>query len=392
MTNIKRTSCTTNSEHLQKWDVSVVDRNLTYLPENERVYALNLLKDWKAQLRHLVGNDKKTIKLHEDNLERLLRHARVAPWSLRPKHVIDFFESKIDQETGETIAPQTHAVYCSSWRSFQNYLLELERVNEIQRTFGVRPTQFVNDENNIAVKRAKSNHTPKGWALTPEQIDAFDQEFQRLIMIAYKTRSKSLLPLQRDRVMFHIAVHFALRISELVTLQVDNFHRHHDPRMAHFGDFALLTVTGKNSVTGTIPMREPDIHRLLTWYMSSVRQTIILRRNGKGDGYCAYDDETYLLSNLMFPSEQGGIICPNTFRKRLNAIAANVPGLTRKVTPHTLRHTGCTLMVPLYSPEIAQKYMRHKNLYTTLGYYHPTVLDAASEPNAAFDLFDEEED
>ncbi|WP_415644406.1 tyrosine-type recombinase/integrase, partial [Shewanella algae] len=144
--------------------------------------------------------------------------------------------------------------------------------------------------------------------------------------------------------------------------------------------------------TGTIPMREPDIHRLLTWYMSSVRQTIILRRNGKGDGYCAYDDETYLLSNLMFPSEQGGIICPNTFRKRLNAIAANVPGLTRKVTPHTLRHTGCTLMVPLYSPEIAQKYMRHKNLYTTLGYYHPTVLDAASEPNAAFDLFDEEED
>ncbi|HIB8170279.1 hypothetical protein HJX35_27750 (plasmid) [Klebsiella pneumoniae] len=128
MTNIKRASCTTNSEHLQKWDVSVVDRNLTYLPENERVYALNLLKDWKAQLRHLVGNDKKTIKVHEDNLERLLRHARVAPWSLRPKHVIDFFESKIDQETGETIAPQTHAGYCSSWRSFQNYLLELERV------------------------------------------------------------------------------------------------------------------------------------------------------------------------------------------------------------------------------------------------------------------------
>jgi len=343
MKNIKRISCTTNSEHLQKCDVSVVDRNLTYLPENERVYALNLLKDWKAQQRHLIGNENKTIKSHEDNLERLLRHARVAPWSLKPKHVIDFFESKVDQETGETIAPQTHAGYCSSWRSFQNYLLELERVNEIQRTFGVRPTQFVNDENNIAVKRAKSNHQPKGWALTPEQIDAFDKEFQRLIMIAYKTRSKSLLPLQRDRVMFHIAVHFALRISELVTLQVDNFHRHHDQRMAHFGDFALLTVTGKNSVTGTIPMREPDIHRLLMWYMSNIRQTLILRRKGKGDGYCAYDGETYLLSNLMFPSEQGGVICPNTFRKRLNAIAAGVPGLTRKVTPHTLRHGSALL-------------------------------------------------
>lgn len=392
MMNIKPISCTINTEHLQKRGESVVDNELTYLPEKERVYALNLIKDWRAQQRQLVGNSNRTIGIHESNIERLLRFAQVAPWNLRPKHVIDFFESKINSDTGETISPQTHAGYCSSWRSFQTYLLELERVNEIQRTFGVRPSQFVNDENNIAVKRAKSNHKPKGWALTPEQIDAMDNEFQRLILEAHKKRSKSLLPLQRDRVMFHIAIHFALRISELVTLKVDDFHSHHDPRMAHFGNFALLTVTGKNSVTGTIPMREPAIHGLLTWHMSHIRQRIIMRRKGKGDGICTYNDEKYLLSNLMFPSEQGGVVCPNAFRARLKRIAAEVPSITKKVTPHTLRHTGCTLMVPLYSPEIAQKYMRHKNLYTTLGYYHPVALDAASEPNAAFDLFNDEED
>ena len=389
MKNVKLINCTTNSRHQQKSGVSVVDRDLTYLPEKERGYALNLITDWKAQLRHLIGNSPKTIKVHEDNLERLLRHSRVAPWHLRPKHVVSFFDSLVNPDTGETIAPQTHAGYCSSWRSFQNYLLELDRVNEIQRSFGVRPSRFVNDENNIAVKRAKSNHRPKSLALTPEEIEAIDQEFRRLIKHAYTARSKALLPLQRDMVMFHLCIHFALRVSELVTLTIDSFHRHHDPRMEMFGDFALLTVTGKNSVTGTIPMREPDIFNLLNWYASNVRQAIIMRRSNKGDGYCNYEDETYLLSSLLFPSEQGGVVNPNAFRKRLKQIARNI-ALKKRIYPHILRHTGCTLMVPLYSPEIAQKYMRHKNLYTTLGYYHPTVLDAASEPNAAFDLFDEE--
>ncbi|RUM49923.1 MAG: recombinase [Marinomonas sp.] len=392
MKNVKPINCTPNSEHLQKSRREAVDRELSYLPEEKRLYALNLLKDWRAQMRHLIGNDKKTVKTHDDNLERLMRHAKVAPWELRPTHVVNFFESKVDPKTGETIGPQTHAGYCSSWRSFQAYMLELERVNEIQRTFGIRPSQFVNDENNIAVKRAKSNHKPKGWALTPKQIDQIDQEFQRLILEAHNKGSKALLPLQRDRVMFHIAIHYALRVSELVTLQIDQFHAHHDPRMSHFGKYALLTVTGKNSVTGTIPLREPGIHALLEWYVQNVRQRILLRRKSKKDGMCQFQDENYLLSNLMFPSEQGGVINPNTFRKRLEMIIPNISSITKKVTPHNLRHTGCTLMVPVYSPEIAQKYMRHKNLYTTLGYYHPVPLDAASEPNVPIDLFDDKED
>ena len=48
-------------------------------------------------------------------------------------------------------------------------------------------------------------------------------------------------------------------------------------------------------------------------------------------------------------------------------------------------------MVPLYSPEIAQKYMRHKNLFTTLYYYHPTPLNAAHEVNSAVALFGDDE-
>jgi len=49
-------------------------------------------------------------------------------------------------------------------------------------------------------------------------------------------------------------------------------------------------------------------------------------------------------------------------------------------------------MVPLFTPEIAQKYMRHRWLSTTLTYYHSSPLEAGNEVNEAFaGLFDEDE-
>lgn len=147
---------------------------------------------------------------------------------------------------GHQLAPSTVAVYCAGWRSFQAYMLDMERVNEIQATFKVRPVKFVTEENGIAVKRHKLNAArPKAWALTPTEIDAIDQQFAFDIKAAYAARSKSLLPLQRDRVMFHIAIHFALRVSELVTIQLHDFKASHDPRMKAFQNFGTLTITGK---------------------------------------------------------------------------------------------------------------------------------------------------
>jgi site-specific recombinase XerD len=196
-----------------------------------------------------------------------------------------FFESKFDEKTGSSISTSTYAAYCSSWRSFQSYMCDLERANEIQRVFHIRPSKFVNDENSIAVKKSKANNFPKAQALTPEEIASMDEAFKSLILEAYKSRSKSLLPLQRDRVMFHIAIHFALRISELVSLQKQQFSAHYDQRMKHFHNHALLTITGKNSVTGTVPMREPEIYNLLIWYLENIRPKILMRRKDQKMGY-----------------------------------------------------------------------------------------------------------
>lgn len=368
------------------------DASLSFLAGERLAYARNLVQDWQAQLQHLGGLKSKSCKKHRDNLFRLLNEVRLAPWELRKEHVTRFLESRVDQETGETLAPATVGSYFSAWRSFQGYMLEPERVNEIQRQFHVRPTRFLTEENGIAVKRHKVNWVPAGWALTPAQIDAIDETFRAEILSAHRAHSKALLPLMRDRVMFHVAIHFALRVSELVTAKLSDFRPSHDPELSHFGALGVLTVTGKNDVTASVPMREPAVHALLDWYLKSCRQKILLRRQGKGDdGTCRYGGQDYRVADLLFPSERGGVVCPNALRKRLTDISMKSGVIDRKLTPHTLRHTGCTLMVPIYSPDVAQRYMRHKHLHTTLYYYHPTPLDAANEANTPLMLFCDDE-
>jgi len=361
------------------------------LTRSEKTYASNMINDWYAQMHHLYGNKQKTCDYHRDNLMRLIDFAEVAPWELRKYHVVRFLQRRSTIK-GEPLAQATAAGYFSSWRSFQTFMLELDRVNEILREFKVRPEEFITEENSVSIKKAKSNWKPKGWALTDAQIKTIDGQYRAEIVLAERTNSKSYLPLIRDRVMFHVAIHFSLRVSELTTLQLDDFRAHHNQKLKEkFGDWGTLTITGKNDTTGTIPMREADIKDLLEWYVAKIRHKILLRRNTKGDGICKYDGKEYVVNNLLFPSERGGGVHPNTIRSRLNKIA-ELSNLPRRLTPHTLRHTGCTLMVPLYSPEIAQKYMRHKRLSTTLQYYHPDPLTAGNEVNAALDLFDDEDD
>ena len=136
---------------------------------------------------HLDGLKKKSVESHSSNLFRLLNHAQVAPWELKPVHVSRFFESRMSKD-GHRLP-----LHCGRLLALlPGHMLDMERVNEIQATFKVRPVKFVTEENGIAVKRHKLNAArPKAWALTPTEIDAIDQQFAFDIKAAYAARSKS---------------------------------------------------------------------------------------------------------------------------------------------------------------------------------------------------------
>ncbi len=144
---------------------------LGFLTGDAHTYAENLLSDWYANMLHLQKNKKITCDSHKANMLRLLKHASVPPWALKKDHVTKFFESRINKRTGLPLATSTVAVYCSSFRSFQSFALELDRVNEIVREFGIRPDEFITEENSIGVRKEKSGWAPKAWALSEEQID-----------------------------------------------------------------------------------------------------------------------------------------------------------------------------------------------------------------------------
>lgn len=367
------------------------------LTEQNRAIAENLLSDWHAKISLMGEAENTTADSYLEDLVRLLHFTGKAPWELNKHDVVAFLASRQAARNGEPLAENTVARYGSAWRSFQAFMLSLDIANGIATSTGVRPREFIDDQNCIPVRRAKSNHAPKGWALTPEYIDKIEDELLYQIKVAKKRRNKAYYALLRDRVMFHLAIHFALRVSELVTLTLQQFSPHTSPKMRKkFGKYGALTVTGKNKITGTIPMRDELIYQLLVTYIEKVRPKLLLRRTRKAvvNGLTTYKGKTYAVSDLLFFSERGNVLNPQSFRKRLGDLSLAVM-TPQKITPHTLRHTGCTLMAPLYSPEVAQKYMRHKNLATTLYYYHPDPLNAGAHLNPDYDVpawFEDDED
>ncbi|OYT93075.1 MAG: recombinase, partial [Pseudomonas sp. PGPPP3] len=120
---------------------------------DQKVYATNLIRDWYAQMLHLDGLQQSSCKGHQDDVFRLLNHARVPPWELKKDNVTAYLASRQDPRTQTFLAPATVASYCSAWRSFQNYMLDPDRLNEILAKFQVRPRVFINEVNGIAVKR-----------------------------------------------------------------------------------------------------------------------------------------------------------------------------------------------------------------------------------------------
>ena len=119
--------------------------------------------------------------------------------------------------------------------------------------------------------------------------------------------------------------------------------------MARFGKFGTMTVTGKNQVTGTILMREQAVFDLLEWYLENIRPKLpsCAASSASRTRQRAHLRRRNLPASQNWAFSASAAVVPtNTFRALAEvAIAAGV--ITNKLTPHTLRHTGCTLMVPL---------------------------------------------
>ncbi|WNO10125.1 site-specific tyrosine recombinase XerD [Teredinibacter sp. KSP-S5-2] len=147
----------------------------------------------------------------------------------------------------------------------------------------------------------------------------------------------------RDRAMLELLYASGLRVSELVNLTLDQINTRQ----------GVVRVVGKGSKERLVPMG----YEALTWlqrYLSSARGDIL----------------NNAISDVVFPSIRARAMTRQTFWHRIKHWA-NVAGINKSLSPHTLRHAFATHLLS-HGADIrsVQLLLGHSDLSTTQIYTH----------------------
>ncbi len=148
---------------------------------------------------------------------------------------------------------------------------------------------------------------------------------------------------QRDTAMIELVYATGLRVSELVSLKVNQVNL----------EGGYLTVVGKGSKERAVPIGTYARQRLVE-YLQQARPQILAGR----------------LSSCLFVNRAGRPLTRQGFWKRLR-LAARRGGVGGKVSPHTLRHAFATHLVEGGADlRAVQMMLGHSDIATTQIYTH----------------------
>jgi integrase/recombinase XerD len=154
----------------------------------------------------------------------------------------------------------------------------------------------------------------------------------------------------RDRAMLYLLYATGLRVSELVSLTLDQLDR----------EAGYLKIRGKGGKERIVPFA-PVAGEILTIYLQGNREQL---RPG---------------STHLFLNHHGQVISRQSFWKTLKSLAAQA-GINREISPHVLRHSFAThLLQSGINLRSLQMLLGHSDLSTTQIYTHiaPEHLKAA---------------
>jgi integrase/recombinase XerD len=147
----------------------------------------------------------------------------------------------------------------------------------------------------------------------------------------------------RDRAMLEVLYGCGLRVSELVGLTVEAVNLRQ----------GVVRVRGKGDKDRLVPLGEEAVH-WLSRYLRTARGALM-------------DDVT---RPALFPGRGGGCLTRQAFWHRIKA-HARTAGITRPLSPHTLRHAFAThLLNHGANLRVVQLLLGHSDLSTTQIYTH----------------------
>lgn len=208
----------------------------------------------------------------------------------------------------------------SGVKSFYNYLLMLDKIE-------LSPAEFIS--------------TPKTRRELPDVLTV--EEVERIIGVVDTTTVKG----RRDRAMLEMLYSCGLRVTELISLKMSDL----------FLGEGYIRVMGKGSKQRLVPIGRVAMEWLMQYFED--RREMLKDKGGKGGS-----EQTLFLSNRR--TKLTRVMIFTIIRK-----AASDAGITKRVSPHTFRHSFAThLFAGGASIRQVQDMLGHESITTTEIYTH----------------------
>lgn len=301
----------------QKSNDPLKDHVLPFLDycEIEKGLSNNTQRNYQQYLRlfthWLAETNKRNLKPHE----------------LTPDHIWDYrlyIARKYKTPRGEYLSKKSQNYYLIALRAFLSYLAE--------RDIDTLPSSKVK----LAKQKAE------------ETISFLDvQDIESMLKVPDLTTPNGL----RDRTIMELFFSSGMRISELTALNVDQFTMLKDN---HKNRTYELSIVGKGKHIRTIFI-SPRAAEWLRQYLKSRRDVL-----------------KPLFINYRSKDPDNKRLSARSIQKMISR-SAMLAGVSKKVTPHTLRHTYATDLLD-HGADLrsVQELLGHRNVATTQIYTHVT--------------------
>lgn len=226
-----------------------------------------------------------------------------------------------------------------------NYLLALQRQGRSVATVARRLAalkafyQFLLREGRVERDPTATLESPKPRKKLPSVLTV--EEVERLIHAADPRTPAGT----RDRAMLEVLYATGIRVSELVSLQLDDVDL----------EAATLRCLGKGGKERIVPMGAPAV-QALHHYLTHARPRFVRDPS----------------SRVLFVNQHGRRLTRQGFWKILKKYA-RAAGITKPITPHTLRHSFATHLLENGADlRAVQEMLGHADISTTQIYTHLT--------------------
>jgi integrase/recombinase XerD len=275
----------------------------------------SVFREYLYYLKVEKGLSENSVVAYRQDLEKLfsyLNDAHVEAEHADREHLSDF----LIELSSMGIHPRTQARILSGIKSFYRFLLYRDRRSD-------DPTELLG--------------TPKTGMHLPEVLSV--REIDAMIACIDLSKAEG----QRNKTIIEMLYGSGLRVSELVNLQISNLYTSE----------GYMLVEGKGSKQRLVPVSEKALHELRLWYID--RHSLNIEKG----------HEDYIFLNRRGKQLTRAMIF--TIVKQL----ADLAGIHKTVSPHTLRHSFAThLLENGANLRAIQQLLGHESITTTEIYTH----------------------